>query len=111
VAAVEFTVSVAVAADAPVMLTLDGTLHVGGSLGLAMLVATAHVRLTAAVNPPDGVTEMMDVFPDVAPGETVRLPLFVRAKLGLAGAVIVRFTTVLAVMVPVATSVPVTVMA
>jgi hypothetical protein len=110
VAAVEFTVSVAVVADAPVMLTLDGRMQVGGSLGLTMLVVTAQERLTAAANPPEGVTVMVEVFPVVAPGERVRSPLFARANAGLgAGAVTLTFTAVLAVIVPVAASVPVTV--
>lgn len=107
-AAVELTVSVAVAADEPVTLTLDGMLQVGGSLGLAMLVVTAHVKATAAANPPEGVTVMVAVFPDTTPGAMVRLPLFVSAKLGLAGAVTVTLTLVLAIIFPVAASVPVT---
>ena len=112
VAAVEFTVSVAVAADAPVIFTLDGMLQVGGSSGAAILVVTAQERLTAAANPPEGVRVMVEVFPAVAPGEIVRLPLLESAKAGLAaGAITVTFTVVLAVIVPVAASVPVTVIA
>ena len=111
VAAVVFTVSVAVAADDSVMLTLAGMLQVGGSLGLAMLVVITQARLTAAAKPPEGVTVMVDVFPDPAPGLIVRLPLFVSVKLGLAGAVTETFTTVFAVIVPVAASVPVIVIA
>jgi hypothetical protein len=84
VAAVEFTVRVAVTADAPVTLTLDGMVQVGTSFGLVRLVVTAQVRLTAAANPPEGVTVMVEVFPDTAPGLMLRLPLFVSAKLGLA---------------------------
>jgi hypothetical protein len=112
VAAVEFTVSVAVAAEAPVMLTLDGTLQVGGSLGLVIVVVTAQVRLTAAANPPAGVTVIVEVSPLVAPGAMLRLPLLESANAGFpAGAVTVTFTVVLAVIVPVAASVPVTVIA
>ena len=111
VAAVVFTVTVAVAPEASVMLTLDETLQVGGSFGLVMLVVTEQARLTDPVKPPDGVTVMVAVFPEAAPGLTVRLPLFDSPKLGLAGAVTVTFTIVLAVMFPVAASVPVTVIA
>lgn len=110
-AAVEFTVSVADAAAVPVMLTLAGMLHVGGSLGLAMLVVTAQLRLTAAANPPEGVTVMVAVLPVTAPGATVKFPLLLNAKLGFGGAVTVTFTVVLAVTVPEAASVPDTVIA
>lgn len=111
VAAVELTVSVVVAAVEAATVTLDGIAQVGGSLGLAILVVTAQVRLTEAAKPPDGVTVMVAVFPDAAPGAMVRLPLFVSAKLGLAGAVTVTFTLVLAEIFPVAASVPVMVIA
>ena len=112
VAAVVFTVSVAIAAAAPLMFTLDGILHVGGSLGFVMLVVTAQVRFTVDAKPPEGVTVTVAVFPEVAPGEIVRLPLLVSAKAGFpAGAVTVTLTTVFALIVPVAASVPVTVIA
>jgi len=111
VAAVVFTVSVAVLTEEPVLLTLVGMLQVGGSLGLGMLVVTAQVRLTAPAKPPEGVTVIVDVFPDAAPGLTVIPPLLVSAKLGVGGVVTATFTTVLAVIFPVAASVPVTVIA
>jgi hypothetical protein len=42
----------------------------------------AQVIATAPVNPPDGVTVMVEVLPVVAPGLTVMLLPLVRAKLG-----------------------------
>ena len=108
-AAVELTVRVAAIAVAPVTLTLEGIAQVGGSVAVAMLVVTTQLRLTVPVNPPEGVTVMVDVLPDAAPGATVMLPLSVRAMAGFAaGAVTVTVMLVLAVMVPVAASVPVT---
>ena len=50
------------------MVTVVGTLHVGGSL--ADVGVMAQLRLTAPVNPYHGVTEIVDVFPVVAPGVT-----------------------------------------
>jgi hypothetical protein len=73
--AVVATVTVAVAAVVPLMVTEDGMLQVGGSLGLLMEVVTAQVRFTAPVNPPPGVTVTVDVLPVVAPAATVMAPL------------------------------------
>ena len=53
----------------PLMVTVVGTLHVGGSL--AAVGVMAQLRLTAPVNPYHGVTEIVDVFPVVAPGVNV----------------------------------------
>ena len=59
------------------------------------------------VNPPDGVTEMVEVLPVVAPPVRVSVVgVAVRAKFGPAGAVTVKVTVVVWVMVP---EVPVTV--
>jgi hypothetical protein len=69
VAAVVFTVSVVVCATAPVIVAVARTPHVAGSLAATGVIA--QLRLTAPVNPPDGVNVMVEVFPVVAPGATV----------------------------------------
>lgn len=107
-AAVVLTVKVAVAAPAPLIVTEDGIVQVGGSTGLEMLVLTAQVRFTWPVKPPEGVTLIVVVLPVVAPGATVMFPLLLSAKPGRI-IVTVTFTEVLAVIVPVAASAPVTV--
>lgn len=77
VAAVVFTVRVAVCAVVPVIVTEAGRLHVAGSLAATGL--TEQLRLTAPVNPPVGVRVMADVFPVVAPRTTViAVPLIVK---------------------------------
>jgi acyl dehydratase len=69
VAAVVLTVKVAVCADAPVIVTDTGTLHVAGSLEAVGVIA--QVRLIAPVKPPAGVRVMVEVLAVVAPGGTV----------------------------------------
>jgi phage baseplate assembly protein gpV len=64
-----FTVSVAFCGFSFVTVTVAGTLHVGGSLAAAGVIA--QLRLTAPVNPYHGVTEIVDVFPVAAPGATL----------------------------------------
>jgi hypothetical protein len=66
VEAVVFTVSVADCAVSPLMVTEAGTLHVGRSLAVAGEMA--QLRLTVPVKPYHGVTEIVAVFPVVAPG-------------------------------------------
>jgi len=84
----------------------------GFSVQVAGLVApdgpvTAQARGTLPVNPPDGVTEITDVFPAVAPATRLRVVGFaLREKLGVAGAVMVTVTVVVSVVLP---DVPVTV--
>ena len=70
VAAVVFTVNVAVCAVVPETITEAGTLHVGGSFAAAGVIA--QLRLTVPVNPYHGVTEIVDVFPVAAPGATLK---------------------------------------
>jgi hypothetical protein len=69
-AAVVETVSVAVPAEVPVMLTgvVDPKLKVGRETAPAGLLAITAVRATLPVNPPLGVTVMVEVLPLVAPG-------------------------------------------
>ena len=83
VAGVVLTVNMSVCAVAPLTVT-DGVArpHVGRSLAPAGELVIAQVIATAPVNPPDGVTVMVEVLPVVAPGLTVTLLLLVRAKLG-----------------------------
>ena len=106
VGAVVETVNVEVSAEVPVMSTEAGErLQVAGSL--AAVGVTAQVKATVPVNPPDGVTLMVDVLPEVAPAVTVMLPLLVRANEPVGAAVVtVRVTGVVSVVVP---EVPVTV--
>jgi hypothetical protein len=78
-------VSVAVPAVEPVMSTglVEPKLNVGGASAPAGLEVTAAVSATLLVKPPDGVTVMVEVFPEVAPGVTVTaVPVIV--KLGIA---------------------------
>jgi hypothetical protein len=75
------TESVAVAPAAPVMLTVDGTLHVAGLVAPTGLVVTAQLRSTVPVNPFEGVTLTVDVLPVVAPWLREMLPLLLSAKL------------------------------
>jgi len=82
VGAVVFSVSVAVCAVLPLMVTEVGDrLHVTGSTVNAGV--TEQLRLMAPVNPFAGVTVIVEVFPVVAPGATVTaVPL--NAKVGAA---------------------------
>jgi hypothetical protein len=81
VVAVVVTVTTAVA-EAPLILK-EGALteHVGGAVGLTKAVVTEQLSATVPVNPPEGVTVIVDVFPVVAPAATVIPPLLLRAKL------------------------------
>ena len=86
------TVRVSVIAAAPVMVTeFDVKLHVAG-LVAPVGPATAHVRLTAPVNPFDGVAVIVDVLPVVAPAVMLMLPLLVRAKLETGAVLTVTIT-------------------
>ena len=69
VAAVVFTVNVAVCAVVPLIVTEAGMLHVAGSV--AALALNAQLKLTVPVNPLVGVTVIVEVFPLVVPGATV----------------------------------------
>lgn len=66
-------VRVAVRAEEPVMLTelVEPKLNVGRSDAPARLDVMAAVSVTSPVKPPAGVTVMVEVFPDFAPGVTV----------------------------------------
>ena len=101
--AVVFTVRFAVAVVVPVMFTDEGMLQVGKSVGLLRLVVTEQDRLTIPVNPPAGVTVIVEEFPVVMPGLSERFPLLLRLNPRTA-----IVTAVEAVIFPVATSVPVT---
>ena len=79
-AAVVATVRVDVCAVAPLMVTDAGILHVAGSVA-PVGPTTLQDRLTAPVNPPAGVTVMVEVLPVAAPGFTVMLPLLATVKL------------------------------
>jgi hypothetical protein len=69
VGAVVVTISVAICAVSLLIVTVAGTLHVGGSLAAVGVIA--QLKLTAPVNPYHGVTETVDVFPEIAPGATL----------------------------------------
>jgi hypothetical protein len=83
VASVVFSVSVAVTAEVPAMLTEDGMLQVAG---VPVVGVTAQLRATGPVKPPTGVMVMVEVLPVVAPPSTVMLPLFEIMKLLLPAA-------------------------
>jgi hypothetical protein len=108
--AVVVSVRVAVAAVLPLMVTEDEMLHVGLSTGFAMLVVTAHDKLTCPVNPEEGLTVTAVVLPLVAPGFTVIAPLLLNEKLAATEVpVTIAEKLVEAVILPVVRSVPVTV--
>jgi hypothetical protein len=64
------TVIVVVAAVVPVMSTDGPMLHVGKFVAPEGLLPRAHFRPTVPTKPPDGVTEIVDVLPIVAPAVT-----------------------------------------
>jgi hypothetical protein len=108
VADVVATVKAAVAAVLPVMLTDEGTLQVAGLAAPVGLELMAQDNPTAPVNPLAGVTVMVDVLPEVAPGVTVtEVPLIVND--GAADGVMVKVKVVVAVLVAEAESCPVSV--
>ena len=78
--------------------------QVSGFAAPAGLVVTAHVRAMAEENPPEGVTVIVVVLPEVAPWVVVMAPAALREK--SAGKVTVTLTTVEDVTLP---DVPVTV--
>jgi hypothetical protein len=74
VAAVVLIVSVEVCAVFPLIVTEGGArLQVTGSLAAVGLIE--QLKLTVPVNPFDGVTEIVAVFPVVAPGSIFIVPL------------------------------------
>jgi hypothetical protein len=103
-------VSVLVAAVVPEIVTGEVIAHVG-AVGLLSELVTVHVRLTAPVNPATGVTVIVDVFPDVAPVARVSVPGLAPSVRPGTGAVVVTtiVNVVVALILPVAASVPVTV--
>jgi hypothetical protein len=79
VAAVVLTVRVEVTAVADVTLIGLVIVQVGASVAPLGLVVTEQLRVTLPVNPPAGVTEMVDVLLVVAPGVAMVIgPLLVR---------------------------------
>jgi hypothetical protein len=108
VGAVLLTVRLAVVALLPETVTEAGTSQVGALVGLAMLVVTAHERLTCPVNPPDGVMLTAEVLPLVAPGAIVMPLLLPRLKeAGNAVPLTVRLTFAAVDIFPVVPSTPV----
>jgi hypothetical protein len=86
VVAVVSAVNVVVAAVVPVMLTEVEVPpvpkeQVAGLVALATPLVTAQVRLTWPVNPPEGITLIVEVLPVVAPGLMVMFPLLLSVKL------------------------------
>ena len=71
-------VRVAICAVVPLIVTEVGEiLHVAGSV--AAFDVNEQLRFTMPVNPPDGVTVMVEVLPVVAPGATLIAPLLLKA--------------------------------
>jgi hypothetical protein len=87
VGAVVEMVRVAVPAVAPSMLTglVEPKLKVGGYWAPVGLEVTAAVSVTLPVKPPAGVTVIVEVLPDAAPGDT-ESAVPVTAKVGFTGA-------------------------
>jgi hypothetical protein len=98
VAAVVLTLRVEV--RAPLVMLTDVGLSEQVAGALAAVGAMAQVRLTEPVNPPDGVTVMVDVLPELAPRVTVMLPLLLRAKVPVVGAATVTLTIDVCVLEP-----------
>jgi len=80
-AAVVFTVSVEVTAPVPDIAAGCVAEQVGMSIAPAGLAVTAHVSATVPVNPPLGVTVIVEV--PLAPGDDTLTAVPLRAKLGL----------------------------
>jgi len=80
--AVVDTVRVAAAPEVPATSTVEGMLQVTGSTAFIGLKVTAQVSLTVPVNPFDGVTLTVVVFPVVAPRFISMLPLLLSANVG-----------------------------
>jgi hypothetical protein len=69
-------VSVAVCALELLSVTeLGDRAQVTGLVAFEGVVVTAQVRATVPLNEPDGVTVIVDVFPEVAPAVTLMEPL------------------------------------
>ena len=73
------TVRTVVCATAPLIVTEPGMLQEGGLL--ATTGEIAQFRLTTPLKPPDGVSVIVEVLPDVAPDLTV-IAVPERVKLG-----------------------------
>ncbi len=101
---VEVTVSVEVPAVVPLIVTGEVTAQVGR---LDPVPVTAQLRATAPVNPPEGVTVMVEL-PVAPPAAKVTEPLLLRAIAGVAAAACTVTATVL-VAEETAVPVPVTV--
>jgi hypothetical protein len=82
VVVVVVTVSVAVCAEIPEMVAEGVTPQVAGLVAPVGAMVTAQERLTAPVNPLEGVTVIMDVLAVAALASTVILPLFASTKPG-----------------------------
>jgi hypothetical protein len=96
----EVTVSVEEAAPEVTSTVVGERAHVAG-LVAPLGAVTLHVRSTLPVNPFEGVTETVVLFPVVAPAASVRLPgLLVTVKPGISGAFTVTVTAVWEVMLP-----------
>jgi hypothetical protein len=75
-------VSVEVCAVVLLMVTEAGErLQVAGLVALVGVVVSAQESVTVPVNEFAGVTVMVEVLPEVAPGATLMLPLLVSVKL------------------------------
>jgi hypothetical protein len=104
--AVLSAVKVEVAAVVPDTVAGDRIEHVTALTIVPAGLATAQVSVTGPVNPFDGVTLIVEVFPAVAPCTIEMLPLLLRENDGTGAAVTVTLTAVVEVMLP---EVPVTV--
>ena len=104
-------VMVLVAAVVPEIVTGDVAAQVGALVGLLIEVVTAHVSVTAPVNPPTGLTVIVDVLPLGAPPARLSCDGAAPSVTPGTGGVVVTVIVsgVLAVIWLVAASLPVTV--
>jgi len=83
--------SVAVSAPLAIVTEPGDMLQVAGSVDA--FVVNAQDSATVPVNPPEGVTVIVEVLPLVAPGATVIWPPLVRANVPAGAAVTVTLTS------------------
>lgn len=82
VCAVVATVRVADAAVVPATLTVEGMLQVTGSTAFVGLAVTAQASFTVPINPAEGVTLTVAVFPVAAPRLNWMFPLLLSENPG-----------------------------
>ena len=98
------TLRVAVAGVVPEMVTDVGIEQVGASDAPAGELVSEQERLTPPVNPFSGVAVIVTVFPEVAPGLTLMMPLLLERDSPSGALASANVKVVEAVILPVAAS-------